>query len=84
VVAILCGWAAGQYPYLLEPGLTIDQAAAEPSVLGAVLISLGFGSLILVPSMTWMFMLFQSHAGGTGEATPRPNGAVSMRHLQRR
>ena len=80
VVAIVWGWAAGQYPYLLDPGLTIEQAAAEPSVLSAVLISLGFGAILLVPSMTWMFVLFQrSHF----ENPPMANGAVSLRHLDR-
>jgi cytochrome d ubiquinol oxidase subunit II len=80
VVAIVWGWAAGQYPYLLEPGLTIEQAASESSVLSAVLISLGFGAILLVPSMTWMFVLFQrSHH----ENPPMANGAVSLRHLDR-
>jgi cytochrome d ubiquinol oxidase subunit II len=78
VVAIVWGWAAAQYPYLLDPGLTIEQAAADPSVLTAVLISLGFGAILLVPSMTWMFVLFQqSHH----ENPPMANGAVSLRYL---
>jgi cytochrome d ubiquinol oxidase subunit II len=59
VVAIIWGWGAGQYPYLLDPYLTIDQAAAPSSVLSATLISLGFGSLLLVPSMTLLFVIFQ-------------------------
>jgi hypothetical protein len=49
-------------------------------VLSAVLISLGFGAILLVPSMTWMFVLFQrSHF----ENPPMANGAVSLRHLDR-
>jgi len=73
VVAIIWGWGAGQYPYILEPELTIEQAASAPSVLTAVLVSLAFGSLILVPSMVLLFTIFQrvhleelEHAEGGG------------------
>jgi cytochrome bd ubiquinol oxidase subunit II len=59
VVAIIWGWGAGQYPYLLDPYLTIDQAAASSSVLAATLVSLGVGSLLLVPSMVLLLVLFQ-------------------------
>jgi cytochrome d ubiquinol oxidase subunit II len=59
VVAIIWGWGAGQYPYMLDPYLTIEQAAAPPRVLAATLVSLGFGSLLLVPSMALLFVLFQ-------------------------
>jgi cytochrome bd ubiquinol oxidase subunit II len=59
VVAIIWGWAAAQYPYLLDPGLTIDQAAASRTVMQAVLVSLAVGSLLLIPSMTLLFVMFQ-------------------------
>jgi cytochrome bd ubiquinol oxidase subunit II len=59
VVAIIWGWGAGQYPYLLEGHLTIEQASASPSVLSAVLVSLGIGSLLLVPSLLLLFGIFQ-------------------------
>ena len=59
VVAIIWGWAAGQYPYLLEPDLTIAQAASSPATMKAVLASLAVGSLLLVPSLALLFTLFQ-------------------------
>ena len=59
VVAIIWGWGAAQYPYLLVPYLTIAQAASGPSVMWAVLVSLAVGSLLLVPSLTLLFVLFQ-------------------------
>jgi cytochrome d ubiquinol oxidase subunit II len=59
VVAIIWGWAAAQYPYLLVPYLTIAQAASSPAVMWAVLASLAVGSLLLVPSLTLLFVLFQ-------------------------
>jgi cytochrome d ubiquinol oxidase subunit II len=91
VVAIIWGWAAGQYPYMLEPGLTIEQAAAGRATLTAMLVSLGIGALLLVPSMTWLFVIFQRehnpHArSGDGEPAgpPEPGSAVSMRDTDRR
>jgi cytochrome bd ubiquinol oxidase subunit II len=59
VVAIIWGWAVAQYPYLLEPDLTIAQAASSPVVMQAVLVSLAVGSLLLVPSLALLFALFQ-------------------------
>jgi cytochrome d ubiquinol oxidase subunit II len=59
VVAIVWGWAAGQYPYMLEPNLTIEQAAAGRATLSAMLVSLGVGALLLVPSMALLFVIFQ-------------------------
>jgi cytochrome d ubiquinol oxidase subunit II len=62
VTAVLWGWGAAQHPYLL-PGTTIDEAAADPAVLGATLIALGVGGLFLLPSLTWLYVLFQRSEG---------------------
>jgi cytochrome bd ubiquinol oxidase subunit II len=59
VVAVLWGWAVGQYPQMLEPNLTVEAAAASPATLRATLASLGVGALLLVPSLAWLFFLFQ-------------------------
>jgi cytochrome d ubiquinol oxidase subunit II len=59
VVAVLWGWAVGQYPQMLEPSLTVEAAAASPATLRATLASLGVGALPLVPSLAWLFFLFQ-------------------------
>lgn len=59
VTAVIWGWGAAQYPHLLNPGLTISQAAAEPAVLKATLISLAIGAVFLVPSLIWLYVLFQ-------------------------
>jgi cytochrome bd ubiquinol oxidase subunit II len=63
VTAVLWAWAVAQYPKLLNPGLTIGQAAANHTVLAAVLISLGIGALVLVPSLSWLYVLFQRGSG---------------------
>jgi cytochrome d ubiquinol oxidase subunit II len=98
VVAIIWGWAAGQYPYMLEPGLTIQQAAAGRATMTALLVSMGIGALLLVPSMTWLFVIFQrghdpqtrSSDGGPAGAnrlpagSPHPDGTVSTGDTDRR
>jgi cytochrome bd ubiquinol oxidase subunit II len=58
VAAMLWGWGAAQYPEML-PGLTAAEAAAHDAVLTASLGALGVGALLLVPSMVWMFRIFQ-------------------------
>lgn len=64
VAAVLWAWAAAQYPRLLDPGLTIGQAAADRPVLLATLVSLGAGTVLLAPSLAWLYILFQRSASG--------------------
>jgi cytochrome bd ubiquinol oxidase subunit II len=74
VVAIIWGWGAAQYPHLLEPNVTIEQAAAGRATMIAMLVSLGIGAPLLVPSMALLFVTFQrGHDQDTpsGEA-PQP------------
>ena len=59
VVAVLFGWAAGQYPYMLEPGLRIADAAGAHATLVAILVVLGAGAVVLVPALVWLFALMQ-------------------------
>ncbi len=69
VAAILLGWAAAQYPYLLPPRLTIEDAAAGRPTLVAMLVALVVGSMLLVPALVYLYRLFQ-RAG-----TPAPHGS---------
>jgi cytochrome d ubiquinol oxidase subunit II len=59
VATILIGWAVAQYPYILPPQLTIDDAAAGQATLVAMLVSLILGSILLVPSLIYLYRLFQ-------------------------
>ncbi|HWB38725.1 MAG TPA: cytochrome d ubiquinol oxidase subunit II [Candidatus Saccharimonadales bacterium] len=59
VAAVLIGWAAAQYPYVLPTQVTLTQAAAVTSVLKATLASMAVGALILIPSLSWLYVLFQ-------------------------
>ena len=47
-----------QYPYLLLPYLTIEEAARSRCTLVAMTVVLVLGSLVLVPALVWMFVLF--------------------------
>lgn len=57
---IVGGWALAQYPYLVFPDLTITDAAAPPTVLVPVLIALGVGAIVLVPSLAYLYVIFKS------------------------
>jgi cytochrome d ubiquinol oxidase subunit II len=57
VAAVVVGWALAQDPYVLPGQLTLDQAAAGDATLAAVLIGIGIGSLILGPSLWFLYRL---------------------------
>jgi cytochrome d ubiquinol oxidase subunit II len=67
VTAVLWGWAAAQYPYLLAPDLTIADAAASPATLRAMLLALTVGALLLVPSLLLMFAIFQGRTSTSAQ-----------------
>jgi cytochrome d ubiquinol oxidase subunit II len=60
VSCILWGWAWAQFPYIVPPTLTIGAAAAPPVTLRLVLIALGAGSLLLLPSLWYLFRVFKA------------------------
>jgi cytochrome d ubiquinol oxidase subunit II len=57
VAAIVAGWALAQRPELL-PGLTVQEAAAGRATIVALLVGLGFGAFLLIPSLGLLFGLF--------------------------
>jgi cytochrome d ubiquinol oxidase subunit II len=63
VAAVLWGWALAQYPLLLPPDVTVARAAADPAVLHATLAVVIVGMALLVPSLLWLFGLFQRGDG---------------------
>lgn len=68
VVAVVWGWAAGQYPDLLVNSLSIEAGAGHRTTLVAMLVSLGIGAALFVPPLV---ALLSIHAQGrlTGAAT---------------
>jgi cytochrome bd ubiquinol oxidase subunit II len=59
VVFVLWAWAVGQWPYLVPPDLTIAGTAAPSETLNALLVVIGIGSLILMPSLWLLFRVFK-------------------------
>ncbi len=60
IVAIIWGWGVGQFPKILVGGPTLAQVAAPPVVLHAMLWSVVIGGLFLIPSLGYLFFLFNS------------------------
>ncbi|MFN8481163.1 MAG: cytochrome d ubiquinol oxidase subunit II [Kouleothrix sp.] len=59
ITLILLGWAAAQYPYLVEPDITIFDAAAPAITLQLLLTALSVGALLLFPSLYVLFRIFK-------------------------
>ena len=57
VAAITVGWALAQDPYLLPGELTLADGAASDATLAALVIGVGVGLLILVPSLWYLYRL---------------------------
>ncbi|QPD04541.1 MAG: Cytochrome bd quinol oxidase, subunit II [Candidatus Nitrospira kreftii] len=66
-IAILWGWALSQYPYLVEPSVTIYDAAPH-STLDVLLASLLLGSILLLPFLYYLYNLFK------GDVLSHPHG----------
>jgi cytochrome d ubiquinol oxidase subunit II len=57
VAAITVGWVLAQEPYLLPPELTLDEAAASSTTLATLLVAMGLGAIVLVPSLWYLYRL---------------------------
>ena len=60
VSLIFWGWPLAQYPLLLPPDLTIADGAAPDTTLRIVLIILGVGGIVLLPSLWYLFQIFKT------------------------
>ncbi len=59
VTSVVWGWGVGQYPFLLERSLTVDQGAAPPSALRPLLVTLVIAIVLVVPSLAYLYTTFQ-------------------------
>jgi cytochrome d ubiquinol oxidase subunit II len=62
VVLVLWAWALGQWPFLVPPDLTISGTAAPADTLLGLLVVLGIGGLILMPSLWLLFRVFKARS----------------------
>jgi cytochrome bd ubiquinol oxidase subunit II len=76
VVAVLWGWAAAQYPYILPPRVTIADAAASRTTLITLLVSLLIGAVLLVPALVYLYTLFQRSHRHAAAGVPRREEAA--------
>jgi cytochrome bd ubiquinol oxidase subunit II len=70
VSLIFWGWALAQYPLLIPPDFTIEGSAAPHSTLRALLIATGFGGIVLVPSLWYLFQVFKTVPADPGARQP--------------
>jgi cytochrome d ubiquinol oxidase subunit II len=67
ISCIFWGWVVSQYPYLVPPDLSIARAAAPEITLRITLWALALGTLVLAPSLIYLFRVFKcGPADGTG------------------
>ena len=59
VVAVIWGWGAAQYPYLLPETLTIENGAGSSETLTAVLIVFGIAVVTVLPALGFLYTLDQ-------------------------
>lgn len=59
VVLLVLGWGLAQYPILIAPDLTVDNAAAPHATLRALMPVVIGGALVLIPSLWWMLRVFK-------------------------
>jgi cytochrome d ubiquinol oxidase subunit II len=76
VVAILWGWGAGQYPWVLPESASIGEFAASDPVLWALVIAFAAAGALVVPSLVWLYRLTQSRSLAEGDARPDSTQAM--------
>ena len=59
IASVIAGWGVAQYPALVFPAITIDEAKGPPDVLWAMIVVIAIGSLVLLPSLAWLFVIFK-------------------------
>jgi cytochrome bd ubiquinol oxidase subunit II len=59
VTFILVGWGLAQFPHLVTPDVTIQNAVAPESTLKLLLLALGAGAVVLLPSLFYLFQIFK-------------------------
>jgi cytochrome d ubiquinol oxidase subunit II len=61
VALIVVGWAASQYPYLVVPSLTLENASAPPETQILLLKTVVCGAVLLFPCLYLLFRVFKTN-----------------------
>jgi cytochrome d ubiquinol oxidase subunit II len=59
VAAIIAGWGAAQYPFLVRPKITIFNSAAPDNILESLEVATVLGALVLIPSLVLLLFVFK-------------------------
>jgi cytochrome bd ubiquinol oxidase subunit II len=59
VTLILVGWCLAQYPNLVTPDVTVHNAHAPEVTLRLLVLALGVGAIVLLPSLGFLFHIFK-------------------------
>ena len=62
VTLILIGWCLGQYPHLVKPDVTVNNAHAPEITLRLLIVALSVGAVVLLPSLAFLFHVFKGEA----------------------
>lgn len=73
VSLIILGWALAQYPFLVEPDISISTAAAPQITLQLLLGALAVGAILLFPSYYYLFRVFKGKTAFTA-LSEKPDG----------
>jgi len=60
VGSVIAGWGVAQWPYLIVPDLTAQEAAAPAASLRPMAVGLLVGSALLLPSLLLLFRVFKA------------------------
>jgi cytochrome d ubiquinol oxidase subunit II len=71
VSLIILGWAFAQFPYLVEPDITIYSAAAPRTTLQFLIAALAAGVLVLFPAYYYLFRIFKGEASTASPSARR-------------
>jgi cytochrome bd ubiquinol oxidase subunit II len=56
---ILTGWSIAQFPNLITPDVTVFNSAAPEITLRLLVVALGTGAIVLLPSLVYLFHVFK-------------------------
>ena len=71
VTLILLGWGLAQFPNVVMPDITIFNSAAPRITLELLITALGFGAVVLIPSLAYLFFIFKGKTRTTTEPSLR-------------
>lgn len=64
VAAVVWGWGVAQYPAIVPPAITSELSRAPENVLRWMLVVIGAGVVLVLPSLVWLFRLFKASPSG--------------------